>query len=111
MSAYTVQTAVIARRLANVASHGSLSELSGEIRTTQGIVERLPARLPALSADEDERIELLDAVVQAMRRSVDRSTRKITSTPEGREVHLRLLRHLAVAPNWKGSCLTASGAV
>lgn len=91
----TKQSAAIARRLVAVVSRTSSSGLSGEYRS---LVELLPPGSCVLPAGEDERMELLNAVVRAMQRSAERSARRMTPVPEGREVHLRLLRHLAAPP-------------
>lgn len=45
-----------------------------------------------------ERLELLSAVAEEMRASINRFERRLTPRLEGVEVHLQLLRHLAYSP-------------
>lgn len=88
----------VARRLAETAAHGTLAELENELHRTQRELDEIPMGRRQIPAGEDERVELLGAVVQAMRHSAARSSRQITSGLEGREIHIRLLRHLARSP-------------
>ncbi len=88
----------MAHRLAEAAARGTLAELEDELHRTQCELDEIPMGRRGTTAGEDERVELLGAVVQAMRRSAARSSRQITSGPEGREIHIRLLRHLARSP-------------
>jgi hypothetical protein len=104
-------SAGMARRLIRATTHDTLEELAGEIHLALSDTGTRSFRRPERCAGEDERMEVLGAVAQAMRRSVAYGNRRIASRPEEQEVHLRLLRHLARRPRPKALCLGASGAV
>jgi len=104
-------SARVAWRLAAVANHGSPEELSGAIRLAESALGGLPACPAESLPGEDERLELLGAILQAMRPSLACAGQTANSKRDGHDVHLRLLRHLAGVPRPKAACRTASGAV
>lgn len=71
----------MARRVLNAAENGSPALLGYELRTAEPFIE-----------ERDERLELLGAIAQDMRRQMGEA-----GQPAGFGPHLRLLRHLASA--------------
>jgi hypothetical protein len=67
----------IARRVLNAAENGSLTLLGHELRAAEPLIE-----------EREERLELLGAIAQDMRR-------QLSEGPSVWGPHLRLLRHLA----------------
>jgi hypothetical protein len=88
-----------ARRLA-AAARGPSAQLRRELSRAQTQIDRVSRGRRQVPAGDDERVELLGAVVQAMRRGVARSSRQGPSGLEGTEVHVRLLEHLARPPRY-----------
>ncbi|MBI4873181.1 MAG: hypothetical protein HY822_00965 [Acidobacteria bacterium] len=76
----------LACRLVQAAERASPAALENQIRRVQSEFERLPKLRRATGAGEQERMELLGAIVEALR---------VPATRRTRQIHLRLLRHLA----------------
>ncbi len=84
----------VAGRILLAMQAGDLAGLEGELDRSA----RLRPSSPQCPTGILERLELLRAVVEEMRQTLDRLRLRRTDRYEGAEVHLRLLRHLAETP-------------
>jgi len=80
-----------ARALLEALESADVTRLEEELHRVAG--GRCAGTKPPL--DGLERLELLEAVAEAMRSALARMRRGLTDRLEGAAVHLRLLRHLA----------------